>query len=86
MLQGHFHQDPVLFTLAIEDFRIEDFVAAVQVGDEFPDAALRVEDLLGFGLSPLVREGNLQALGQKSGLPEPCFQGVVVEDRRLENF
>ena len=90
VLQRDFHRQHAAvrqFALAFEVDRlvVQHALAAVQVLDEFADAA-RVEELVRLHrLHALVGQRDLQALVQERQLAQPLRQRVVVELRRLHD-
>ncbi len=84
VLQGDFVADAVLLAADVNDVGMERFAGAVEVFDEFDDAALVVEFVVLGGL--LVLEENSRAAIEEGELLQPLVENVVRELGGLEDL
>ena len=87
VLQGYFHIDIILGSLAVDDLIIDRCLAPVQVGHEFLDTTLIVEGIFAALLlrSPEILQRDLQILGQESRLSQTNTQGIIIIDQLIED-
>ena len=86
MLHGNLYCHAILFSLAVNNFRIKGFLASVQVGYKFADTALIVECFFFLGVFTLIPENDAQPLGKKCHLTETLFQNIVIINGFFEDF
>ena len=90
VLESHLHVDVVFGPFKIENLGVQNILAAVEIGDELLDPALKVEDVLP-GLSrlfslcgrfhPHILQSDLEALCQKSHLSHSLLKDVIFKYR-----
>ena len=91
VLQRHFHGEragvvgQLAVGLEVDRLFVQHRLAAVEVLDEFGDAAGVQELVRLLGIDALVGQGDLEALVQERQLAQALGQGVVVEHRRLHD-
>ena len=84
-LQRDLHLSLVTLTRHGDDVAVQRLARRVEVLHEVDQAAL-VQEAVFASLTPLIRERDLETLGEKCRLTEPREQRVVVEEGLLENF
>ena len=86
VLKGDFRHAVVLGSGHVDDLGVDGILAAVEVGDELPDAAGVAHGLLHRLLPPAVRDADLEPGVEEGLLPHAGAEDLVVIDRVLEHL
>ena len=86
VLHGYFNHNAIFFTFAVNNFRIQCFLASVQIGDKFPDTTFIMKGFFFFLVCSGISQNDTKTFCQESHLTEALFQNIVIINCLFEDF